>query len=567
MKLNYKKQKLVESLGFNVNFKNHYGNKPQNVKVTPDQFKRLMESYLVYEEEMHKEEEDLELAEFADSFQDELDQDILDEMDMEKETKEGYGKKPMDEMNFGDDGGLNLPSDVDMDTENDNNPIDLDEYGYQSIDHSDRDEFDGRKSRVVGVYSDINKQRYGMNEDSEGMETYHYDEDLHHDRDELHHLERERDHSHGGHAEDLLHHIAALIDSMKYDDKRGVGHDDKYRREPGTHFYHEGNGLAESVDKTFRMIREAIRKERPRGLRMSNYSRKTLNEQFVGYSEMEEQFYGGRGNYNNPGVNAAKGVEELVKNIKRAYNFIKDSKTKKQIHNTLVKLQNFMAITADAVMAGKQQRAPRRNDQLTRPLPYPELDEPEDLEDIDDELDLDSLNESQRHNVLREAKRELKRRTLQERQMSPPLINPTEEAERLADAFNSNKIKIKYNNDNKVFNVKRAYRSNGPEVTVFTDNSQPWLFDGDNPDISISGDEYGEFKPVSINAYDNSDGKQVALDAVYEREGLTNKNKFTNQITNGYLTGTGIPIDIRFVNSEMDGDYDSPYYYSFGGRG
>ena len=73
-----------------------------------------------------------------------------------------------------------------------------------------------------------------------------------------------------------------------------------------------------------------------------------------------------------------------------------------------------MAITADAVMAGKQQRAPRRNDQLTRPLPYPELDEPEDLEDIDDELDLDSLNESQKHNLLREAKRELKRRALRE---------------------------------------------------------------------------------------------------------------------------------------------------------
>lgn len=414
MKLNYKKQKLVESLGFNVNFKNHYGNKPQNVKVTPDQFKRLMESYLIYEEEMHKEEEDLELAEFADSFQDELDQDILDEMDMEKETKEGYGKKHMDEMNFGDDGGLNLPSDVDMDTENDNNPIDLDEYGYQSIDHSDRDEFDGRKSRVVGVYSDINKQRYGMNEDSEGEETYHYDEDLHHDRDELHHLERERSHAHGGHKSDLDQHIAALIDSMKYDDKRGVGKDDMYRREPGTHFYHEGNGLAESVDKTFKMIRESIRRERPKGLRMSNYSRKTLNEQFVGYTEMGEQFYGGRGNYNNPGVNAAKGIEELVKNIKKAYNFIKDSRTRKQIENTLVKLQNFMAITADAVMAGKQQRAPRRNDQLTRPLPYPELDEPEDLEDIDDELDLDSLNESQKHNLLREAKRELKRRALRE---------------------------------------------------------------------------------------------------------------------------------------------------------
>ena len=30
---------------------------------------------------------------------------------------------------------------------------------YEEIDHSDRDEFDGRKSRVVGVDSDIKKQR------------------------------------------------------------------------------------------------------------------------------------------------------------------------------------------------------------------------------------------------------------------------------------------------------------------------------------------------------------------------------------------------------------------------
>ena len=30
--------------------------------------------------------------------------------------------------------------------------------GYKKIDHSDRDEFDGRKSRVVGVDSDINLQ-------------------------------------------------------------------------------------------------------------------------------------------------------------------------------------------------------------------------------------------------------------------------------------------------------------------------------------------------------------------------------------------------------------------------
>ncbi len=319
MKLNYKKQKLVESLGFNVNFKKRYGNKSQNVLVTPGQFKRLMESYLVYEEEIHKEEDELELAEYANSFQSELSDDILDEM------------------NFGDDDMNNLQAGINTNTEDFN-----EEYGFEAIDHSDRSTYDGRKSRVVGVDSNIRNQRYESNE-------------------------------------------GKCLDEQC---------------------------VVESLDKTFRMIRESIRRERPGTLRMGNYSRRTLNEQF--YSEMEEQFYGGRGNYNNPGVNAAKGVEELVKNIKRAYNFIKDSKTKKQIHNTLVKLQNFMSITADAMMAGKQQRAPRRNDQLTRPLPYPELDEPEDLEDIDDELDLDSLNESRKYNLLREAKRELKRRTLVE---------------------------------------------------------------------------------------------------------------------------------------------------------
>ena len=47
-----------------------------------------------------------------------------------------------------------------------------------------------------------------------------------------------------------------------------------------------------------------------------------------------------------------------------------------------------MSITSDAVMAGKQQRAPRRNDQLRKPLPWPDLDEPEGLEDVDDEISL-----------------------------------------------------------------------------------------------------------------------------------------------------------------------------------
>lgn len=244
MKLNYKKQNLVESLGFNVNFKNHYGNKPQNVKITPEQFKRLMESYIVYEEKMHD-----ELDEYSDSFQQELNQDILDEM------------------NFGDDGGDNLPAGVNMDTENFNNPVDLDEYGYDFYDHTNRSDYDGRKSRVVGVYSNIDKQRTETNEDTMGQETYNYDENIGSDMGRLHHLERERSHAHGGHKSDLDQHIHRLIDDMKYDDKRGGL---RYRREPGEHFYHEGNGfMAETKNMSIRekqnLLREAKRELRRRG--------------------------------------------------------------------------------------------------------------------------------------------------------------------------------------------------------------------------------------------------------------------------------------------------------------
>ena len=52
---------------------------------------------------------------------------------------------------------------------------DLDEmkdYG----DHQERDEFDDRESEVIGVDSDIAKQRL-QKEDSEGEETYNYGED------------------------------------------------------------------------------------------------------------------------------------------------------------------------------------------------------------------------------------------------------------------------------------------------------------------------------------------------------------------------------------------------------
>ena len=241
MKFNYKKQKLVESLGYDVNFKKTYGSKAQNVRVTPNQFQRLMEAYMIYEETLEMKGLDAELSEYDSSFQTELSDDILDEM------------------NFGDDGGLNLQADVNTDTENFNNPIDLDEINYEDVDHSDRDEFDGRKSRVVGVDSDIDKQRHGMSEDSEGEESYNYDEDLHHDRIELRNLDNERDRSSDSSRDGIDQHIAALVNSMKYDEKRGVGKDDKYRREPGEHFFHYGNGLAESKTQKTKLLKQAKR--------------------------------------------------------------------------------------------------------------------------------------------------------------------------------------------------------------------------------------------------------------------------------------------------------------------
>jgi hypothetical protein len=73
--------------------------------------------------------------------------------------------------------------------------------------------------------------------------------------------------------------------------------------------------------------------------------------------------------------------------MKRAWSAIKDSTTRKQIQNTLTKLNNFMRYSAELVGSGSSQRAPRSYDQLATPLPFPDLDEPEDLEDIDDDFE------------------------------------------------------------------------------------------------------------------------------------------------------------------------------------
>ena len=131
------------------------------------------------------------------------------------------------------------------------------------------------------------------------------------------------------------------------------------------------------INKTLKLVRESIIRENlntvlnVRAYRTFNL----LNEQ--------SEWSGGR----NPGVSAASGIENIIDNLKRAWDLIKDSTTRKQIQNTLVKLNNFMMYSAELVGSGSSQRAPRSYDQLANPIPFPELDEPEDLEDIDDGLE------------------------------------------------------------------------------------------------------------------------------------------------------------------------------------
>jgi hypothetical protein len=103
---------------------------------------------------------------------------------------------------------------------------------------------------------------------------------------------------------------------------------------------------------------------------------------------LNESFYGTGDNRHHPGESAAAGVENLIDNIKRAYSYVKDSRTRKQISNTLTKLNNFMTYTAELIGSGRDQRSARSWDDVTNPLPYPDLDEPEELEDIDDELEI-----------------------------------------------------------------------------------------------------------------------------------------------------------------------------------
>ena len=136
------------------------------------------------------------------------------------------------------------------------------------------------------------------------------------------------------------------------------------------------------IKESYKLIRTAIVNEGLK-LNVSDYS-DTIMEQ---------------GQYDrNPGVAAAEGLENVLNGIKKAYEMIKDSDTRKKLANSITKLGNFMTITADAIASGRDQRAMADPESLKDPFPYPELDEALDPvgkedEDINNDGKVDSSDE------------------------------------------------------------------------------------------------------------------------------------------------------------------------------
>jgi hypothetical protein len=113
------------------------------------------------------------------------------------------------------------------------------------------------------------------------------------------------------------------------------------------------------IKEAFKLIRESIVRENL-DLNVEDYS-ETIMEQ---------------GQYDrNPGVSAAEGIENIINGVKKAYDMIKDSDTRRKLANSITKLGNFMTYTAELIGSGQSQRAARSYDEVSDDLPYPELEE------------------------------------------------------------------------------------------------------------------------------------------------------------------------------------------------
>jgi hypothetical protein len=417
-KINLKKSNILEGLGKTKKIHETYGSKPQEIMVSEEQLTRLMEKQ--YNEQLTPPVD----AEVGDSEDFYTDMTVTNEEEIFDDYR--HGGRPTYEKGKFNPGYVEDQSEEGFDEDeigaylnmNKLRDYELGEEEYMGAPDKveKRDTYDGRPGKVIGVYSNIKDQRLqedekmskeevaaainahnkkegkleegkkkdhdgdgdidsddwksardkaikqDMKEDSEGEETYNYGEDEGRDEYRLKHDDMSRSHRRN------------LKKDMAYDED----HED--RGEYGTHFESVDDlyqkSQLEQIDlmimETFDAIKSSIIRERIRGLKRTDYM---LNEQ----SEWQ-----GR----NPGSSAASGIENIVANLKKAWNFIKDEKTRHQIMNTLTKLDNFMTYTAELVGSGRDQRGPRSYDSVSKPLPYPEVEEDEALEDIDDEIDM-----------------------------------------------------------------------------------------------------------------------------------------------------------------------------------
>jgi len=119
------------------------------------------------------------------------------------------------------------------------------------------------------------------------------------------------------------------------------------------------------IKESYKLIRKAITNE---GLELS------IDDYSPVLTEDQSEWSGGR----NPGVAAAEGLENVINGIKKAYDMVKDSDTRKKLANSITKLGNFMTYSAELVGSGSSQRAPRSYDQVSKPLPHPEFELEED---------------------------------------------------------------------------------------------------------------------------------------------------------------------------------------------
>ncbi len=148
------------------------------------------------------------------------------------------------------------------------------------------------------------------------------------------------------------------------------------------------NSINQIIKECHQLIRESIKNENL-DLSVEDYSYDLLGEGFD------------TGGYNR-GVAAANGIENIINGVKKAYDMIKDSDTRKRLANSITKLGNFMTITADAIASGRDQRAMADPDSLKDPLPYPDLDEGYDGQD-GDVYEMDDMEEG--HHEMDEGKK------------------------------------------------------------------------------------------------------------------------------------------------------------------